>query len=146
MVKYSTYRILPELNINLEYYSGLTYLNDLVEVRNELIKEKSLNPNYNFIVDLRDATFDLHTNIVDEFINYVKSQTNLLWNRKTALLSLTPNQTAFSLLYISDLGKAPMKVQSFTTMESALNWVNLSPSDQPLIEKVIEDIKHNIPI
>ncbi len=144
MIKYFTYRIISELNINLEYYSGLTDLNDLIEVRNKLIKEKSLNPEFNFIVDLRNASFDLNSNIVEEFINYVKSGTDLLWKRKTAILSHTPNQTAFSILYISDLGKLPMKVSSFSTLESAMKWVNLSPSDQPVIEKVIEDIKHNI--
>ena len=144
MVKYFTYRIISELKINLEYYSGLTYLNDLIEVRNELIKEKSLNPEFNFIVDLRDANFDLHSNIVEEFISYVKFKTDLLWKRKTAILSHTPNQTAFSILYISDLGQVPMKVNSFSTLDSALKWVNLSPSDKPVIEQVIADIKHNI--
>ncbi len=141
MVKYSTYRILPELKINLEYYSGPTYLKDLIEIRRELIEEKALNPNFNFIVDLRDATFDLNSNVVDEFVNYVKSKTDLLWNRRTALLSLTPNQTAFSLLYISDLGNVPMKINSFYTMESAIQWVGLSSEDQPVIEKAIMEIK-----
>jgi len=141
VIKNCTYRIIPELNINVEYYSGIINVNDLVEVRQKLNCEKLLNDHFNFFVDLRDAVFDLQTNVVEEFISYVKSDKNLLWKRKTAILSLTPNQTAFSILYMADSGNLPMKIQAFSTMVSALKWVNLSPYDQPLIENVIEEIK-----
>ncbi len=144
MIKYSTYRIIQEININLEYYSGITNVNDLVELRGQLSHEKQLNNQFNFIVDLRDAIFDLHSNVVEDFISYVKSTKDLLWKRKTAILSSTPGQTAFSDLYISESYNMPMKVRSFSYLESVINWLELSSADKTLIENVIIDIKSNI--
>ena len=141
MVKYCTYRILPEFNIIIEFYSGPVNLSDLTDIRNKLINEKLLINNFNFIVDLRNAVFDLHTNVVEEFISYVKQKSDLIWKRKTSIISLTPNQSAFSVLYISDLGNSPLKVNTFSTIESALKWVDLPPSAQPHIEKVIDEMK-----
>jgi hypothetical protein len=144
MKKVATYCILENLRIILEYYYGPTNLEDLISLRNKLRKETQLNHQFNFLVDLREADFDLSTDIVDGFIDHVKLNNQLIWKRKTAILTNTPNQAAFSNLYITHLGNVPIFVNEFNTLEGALKWIDSSIEILPFIERKIQELKVSV--
>ncbi|NEW80418.1 MAG: hypothetical protein GZ086_13555 [Gelidibacter sp.] len=62
-------------------------------------------------------------------------------DRRSAILTNTPNQTIFTSLYILEVQNSPSHVEIFSTMDAALRWVGLSSVDNIKIEAVINEMK-----
>jgi len=141
MIKSTQYKILPELKIMVEYFSLETSLKDKIEHRKIVIQDKYFNPNYNFITDFRDTHIDFSLDDVSAYIEFAKNATKMHGDRRSAILTNTPNQTVFSSLYILELKNEPTHVEIFLTMDSAIKWVGLSSIDIRKIESVINEMK-----
>ena len=141
MIKSVQYKILPELKIMVEYFSLETSLKDKIAHRKILIQDKYFNPNYNFITDFRDTHIDFSLDDVSAYIEFAKNATKMHGDRRSAILTNTPNQTVFSSLYILELKNEPTHVEIFLTMDSAIKWVGLSSIDIRKIESVINEMK-----
>lgn len=141
MIKSTQYKILPELKIMVEYFSLETSLKDKIEHRKIVIQDKYFNPNYNFITDFRDTHIDFSVDDVSAYIEFAKNATKMHGDRRSAILTNTPNQTVFSSLYVLELKNEPTHVEIFSTMDSAIKWVGLSSIDIRKIESVINEMK-----
>ncbi len=141
MNKYIQYKIIPDLKLTIEYFKGQVYLDDIIDFKNIEIKDKKYNPNYNSVGDFRDAELLLDENQIKEFINYVKRYNKNMGVRKSALLTNTPSQVVITTLYQLNSEGLPMSFKIFSTLESAMEWMGISPNDYHKIEKTIQDMK-----
>lgn len=141
MNKILHYKIIPDLKLTIEYFKGKIYLDDIIDFKNIEIKDKEYNPNHNSVGDFRDAELLLDENQIKEFINYVKINNKNIGVRKSALLTNTPDQVVTTSLYQLNSEGLPMSFKIFSTLESALKWVGISPNDYHKIEKTIQDMK-----
>jgi hypothetical protein len=144
MKKSAQYKILPELKIMIEYFSVETTLNDMIEHRKILIKDKDYNPGFNFITDFRDTILACSYDDILSYIEFAKKEPNMLGKRRAAILTETPNQTAISVLYVLNLHDLPFIVEIFSTMDAAIKWVGLSQNDKSIVEEIIKNMKAEI--
>jgi len=141
MNKHVCYKILPEIHLFVEYYSGQIFLEDLIHVKKREIKDKDYDPLFNAIGDLRDAEFILSVPEIIEYSNYVKSASKVSGKRNTAILTRTPGQVAKSSIYQMQGRALPMNFKIVSTLEAALEWVGLSNEYSGYIEVTIRDMK-----
>lgn len=141
MDKKTSYKILPELRLFLEYYSGPITLKELIGIKKKEITDKDYDPTFNAIGDLRDADFQVSVPDIVEYHDFVKNTPNVSGKRKTAMLTKTPSQVARSLLYQMESRDMPMSFRIVSVMASALEWVGLLPDYCEFIEETLRQMK-----
>ncbi|MBN1597507.1 MAG: hypothetical protein JW894_04395 [Bacteroidales bacterium] len=125
MDKILKYLIYEEHKLIIEFASGKIDLIDFIELKKSEISDPRYNPNYDFIVDIRNADIEVLNNVeveISKYVDFAKSTPNLLSNRKSALITNTPLQVVAMTLY-KYFGSLPMRLEIFTTYEAALNWL-----------------------
>lgn len=70
MDKVGCYKIIPNLNLVVEYYSGTIQIDDIMLLKNHICQEKEYNSNYNLIHDFRNAYFDMTENDLYRHLDY----------------------------------------------------------------------------
>ena len=135
------YKIISELKIIVEYYSGVIRLVDIIEQRNILIEDPGFNPQFNMIFDFRDAHFDIMPQEIHDYVDYLKSKPKFLNRRFAAALAIKPNETAIFLIFISRTVTLPQHAQVFSTIDAAFNFVSVSHDDEKVVEEAFEELK-----
>ncbi len=141
MIMTTQYKVLPELKIIIEYFSGATVLVDMIEHRKKLIEDNEYNSNFNFITDFRDAILIFSEEDVISYIDFARNTVNILGKRRAAILADTPNQSLVSNLYVLNIKDLPFLVEIFSTLDAALKWVRVSKDDKKIIEDTIKKMK-----
>jgi len=141
MKTYIHYKILPELNLILEYYGGKINLNDVINHKSLEIRDIDYNENYHFISDMRDAEFNIISQDFNEYLNFLNKNNKVIGQRKSAILTNTPNQVAITSLFKSKSKHFPVRFEIFSTLEGAFNWVNLSKDLHEAIKETIRNLK-----
>ncbi|MGV8946196.1 MAG: hypothetical protein ACOH1N_07185 [Lutibacter sp.] len=118
-----------------------TTLDDKIAHRKKVIQDKDFNPNYNFITDFRDTHIDFSLEDVSAYIEFAKNTPKMHGDRRSAILTNTPNQTVFTSLYILEIKDIPSHVEIFSTIDAAIKWVGLSSNKKRIIESVINEMK-----
>jgi len=139
---YIKYKILPELNLIIEYYCGKVNIDDIINHKKSEIEDIEYNPNYNFIGDLRDSELDVTQEDVFVYVSFLETNNKVSGQRKSAILTNTPNQVAFTSLFKHKSKKLPANNQIFSTLEAAMEWLNLSKNHLTHIMGIIENMKN----
>lgn len=137
------YRILHEEKLIVEYYSGDIVLENLIEFKKILLTDPEYNPQYNLLIDLRDATFLLTEYEIKKYLEYAKPVLYLFKKRKSAYLTHTPNQVVFVTFieYYSE-GFLPIEVKIFSTTNAAISWLKHSIYNSDVLENELIDLKN----
>jgi len=137
------YRLLHEETLIVEYYSGDIVLENLIEFKKMLLADTEYNPQYNLLVDLRDATFLLTEYEIKKYLEYTKPVHYLFEKRKSAYLTHTPNQVVFVTFidYYSEVF-LPIEVKIFSTTNVAISWLKHSISTFDVLENELIDLKN----
>jgi len=143
MKPYICYKIIPEKKLVLEYFCGNLSWKDLMENKKILALDKNYDPTFNIIDDVRDAYIVFEEDGISEFVKLINENINLKGERKTAILTDTPNQLVNSELLNSRDKDVLFKLKTVSTLEAATKWVNTSPSDFNFIENSLAELKNN---
>jgi hypothetical protein len=142
----NSYKILPDLKLILELFSTETSINDALELKKNEINNKDYNSSFNFIVVLHGSNSPVRLEAENEikiFIDSIKTNQEILGNRRSAILTHTPNQMVLGTFYESAAKDLPMNFEIFSTIQSAIHWIGLSSKDEPVIAKHIELLKNS---
>ena len=140
---YIQYKILPELDLIIEYYSGKINLDDIIGHKKLEIKDSEYSANYNFIADLRDSELDVIRQDIIDYLDFVEMNNKVSGQRKSAILTNTPNHAAITTLFRMNSKNLPINFEIFTTLEAAIDWINLSSNYYDNIEESIRNMKNN---
>lgn len=145
MKNYINYVILKEKKLIFEYYYGQIYLNDFIKIHESKSNEKDFNPNYNLLIDFRDAEIHLSKEDVLELVQFHKNNRKLFGTRYAAHITKTPEQVVAGTMFDILNNELPVKIKIFSTLGASLDWVGLSIKDQNIIESYIDTFKkqHN---
>jgi len=141
MKTYIHYKILPELNLILEYYGGKITLNDVINHKSLEIRDIDYNENYHFISDMRDTEFNIDSQDFNEYLKFLNRNNKVIGQRKSAILTNTPNQVAITSLFKSKSKHFPVSFEIFSTLEGAFNWVNLPEDLHEGIKETIRNLR-----
>ncbi|NOQ28341.1 MAG: hypothetical protein GQ564_23510 [Bacteroidales bacterium] len=144
MISYSNFKIIPDKKLIIEYFSGKIELKDILELKRRESIEKEYNSNFNIIDDSRDAEFLLNQNEISTYVNHIINNKLINGKRNAAYLTKTPNQVVIATLFDMLKKELPINVKIFSTVEVAMNWLELSEEDKKLVEFYLEELrKHN---
>jgi len=139
MEKTIYYKFFPELQLGIEIFFGNIYYSDLIELKEKEIKDSNFNPNFNGLVILNNAYFNISSDEIEAFKEYLKKQKQLLGKRKTAILTQTPNQVVNAMLYSIPDKDIPMKFKVFSTIKASINWIGIQPEYEEKINDIIKN-------
>ena len=77
MKKNVDYKILPQLNLIIELFSGPIDINDAVELKKREIEDEAYNPNNNHIISLCDiVVYTFYEEETQKYIDSIKNNEN----------------------------------------------------------------------
>jgi hypothetical protein len=136
-----SYKIIPEKKLVLEYFCGTLTWKDIVNNKKKLVLEKEYNPTYNIIDDVRDAFATFTEEGINEFVKLLNTHKGLYGNRRSAILTNTPNQIVNSVMLDSLKKDLPINFKTVSTFIEAAKWVKVAHTDFELIEYYLSELK-----
>ncbi|TYA71664.1 hypothetical protein [Seonamhaeicola marinus] len=139
--KFGTFKILERHKLIVEYYKGHFELSDSFYVKKIETSDSAYSPDYNLIVDFREAKIALTSKDVLTYVDFVKSQPQMQGNRKTAFLINTPKEAAITTLYSNYVSALTYIGEVFSTEEAALKWLKLKDVDLDMLHNTFKVLK-----
>jgi len=121
----STYRILPDKNLVIEYHSGVLKVEDYIEFKKKLHTDPLFKADLKHFIHHKNVVFNTKPADIVHFTKYINSVAELLGNRKVALVTDTPNQVVSTTMYKMMQKNPTQTVDVFSTLESGLNWLDV---------------------
>ena len=137
MAGHIAYKILPELELIIEYYSGKITVQDIIDHKKKEINNPAYNGDYNFIADIRESILDVSQKDFKDYLDFIEMNNRVAGNRRTSILTDTPNQVAITSMFKMSTNELPINYAIFSTLEAAINWVNLSADYYDVIRDVL---------
>lgn len=137
--KVVAYKILPELKLIIEVFSGFLGIPDAIELKEREANDPLFSPNYNFIVVANLVRTSFDTDV--DFSHYIESLTRnktMVAPRKSAILTHTPEQVVYSTLYKHAIQVLPINFKIVSTLNVALQWINLPITLEETIQNHID--------
>lgn len=143
MHKVGTYKVLPEFNLIVEYYSGEINMDDFIYIQRVLSEKPIYRPTQNKILDYRDATIRADEADMKRYLEFVKGFPKVLGRRRTACLTNTPNHVVVTTILKSIFRQSdvPIVIGVFSTIDAILNWLNISEIDNNAFVSIINELK-----
>jgi hypothetical protein len=140
MGKCAKYKIITELKVIVEYFEGDIFLNDMIDFETREMNDKDYNPKFNMITDLRNVELIASENDVLQFVSFMKKTTQLLDQRKVAIITNTPKQAALTTLYVLYFADSPIVNKVFSTLKGAIEWIGLPSEKISVVEDAYNEI------
>lgn len=121
------YRIQIDHSLKIIRYkhSGLLKANDIDLVWREFLNMKEFTEmKYDLFSDYREASFDIPVDFLPELIEFMQNIKHIVKGKKQCLLVSSPNTTAASMLFETEVNKeVGFLVKVFSTEERAMEWL-----------------------
>jgi hypothetical protein len=132
--------ILPELKLIIEYFAGQIDAECVLAEKERMINDPSFDNSFNVLDDFRDARMDYSLEGTKEIIEWIARNHN--FPRKSAHLTTTPDQVVATTLFDKlKSTKLVINLRIFSTLEQAVDWINLDMDKKPIIEDAIRKLK-----
>lgn len=138
----STYKILPNHNLIIEYYSGDIDFVSFMNFKKKLILEPLFTPNLNILIHFKNATFKMTDEEINKYIHFSETDIKVIGKRKIALITETPNQVVVSTLFKMIQRIKSKSVEIFSTKEAALRWLNIKDLSTTEVTLILNNL-HN---
>ena len=118
-------KVVLEERLIFYYYGGevsVDFLKSKVGV--VLVSENQLGENFGVVADVRDASPKWKVEELTKFVQFLEHQTGYHRGKRAALITATPMQTAYSMVFDSNrrnLKRYPIKI--FNTVDASLSWL-----------------------
>ena len=142
MTKKLKYVILENESLIIEYYCGKFYVNDLIDFKKRIGKDKKFKPTYNVISDIRELEFLFKMPEVKQYVDFLVTNQKQVGIRKTTMITDTPNQVITSLSFDILKGTLPINFKVYSSLESAYAFLGLSLSDGELVDSHLIKLKN----
>lgn len=134
------YQILTNYKLVIGYYSGKISEHEIISLKETIKKDKAFNIEFNTLDDFTETDFNTTKESFHHVFQWLKN--NYSWERKSAVLTHTPEQVANILRFdYLNRDQLPMSIKVFSTLTGALQWIGLTQKDEPEIRTIIEKIK-----
>lgn len=142
MKKFTSYKIVPELNLIIGNYQGNIGLKEVMLQTYSFTIDPDFNPEFNVLLDFRNSSAIAFRMDIDDYVRFLK-KTLILKNKvMVGILYRTPNQEYLLKIY-KGLGKfLNMEIGYFIQLEDCLNWMNFSETEKSFISKTLTNLKY----
>ncbi len=145
--KYVSYKIIPELNLIIQYLQGPVEGDDAIHLVKEVRKDNTYNPKYNVLIDFRDIAIDRHNikgrDSIAKFISFIKEKPELMSGKKISIIFSKPIQAVLSTFLKEDYSAISVSTGLYSTLEAALENLYISPKEIQRVSEEIEKLKNS---
>lgn len=137
----SSYKILKEHNLIVEYHSGKLDANSLINFKKRIVLDPLFTPNLNYFIHLKNATFapiDEAEDDISIYSKFVADNFEVYGNRRVALITNTPNQVVNTTRFKMMQKNVNQPVEIFSRYENAKKWLGIDIEIEKLIEVLLE--------
>lgn len=138
------YKILSDLKLIIENYTGCVSMDDVIAIKKETGLDRIYSPNFNVIMDFRDANLVFEPFEVSKYIDFANNSNIIYGERRTAFLTSKPNQVALTTIFGLTKGKLPIESNTFSTLDALISWFNLMPEDHKIVLEELEILKQKM--
>jgi hypothetical protein len=114
------FKSLHDEKFTLMYFKGVVTPEDVISFIDSLVRDSEYHPEYNSLVDLRDAELVYDLEGMKRTLKHMQSTPGFTSNRKTAYITSASTQVVPPTLMNSGLFSTPMKVKVFSSVTSAM--------------------------
>ena len=139
-----SYKILPEYNLIIEFSKGSVTATDLQNLKKEEILDSLYNPNFNFLCDFRKLESPINISSKDRLVELLYYFKSIGIKSKAAVLTTKPNQVVLAIIMknlTTDI--IEISTEPFSTLESALVFVDCSIDNLSIINDVLAELDKN---
>jgi hypothetical protein len=111
----STYKILKENNLIVEYHSGILDADSFIAFKKSITLNPLFLPSLNYFVHLKNVTFNTNLEDIDKYVKFLDANSNVYGNRRVALITDTPNQVVSTTLFKMLQQNRSQSVEVFST-------------------------------
>jgi hypothetical protein len=142
MSNFSRYKVLSNMRLILESYSGDTTVEDLIRQKTAISKEPDYDPTYNIIHDFRESNMLIEIENGKQFLEFLKNSKSIYHKRKVAHLTKTPDQVAKTTLFTLLQDRNSVEFEVFSTELSAFKWIGIDLNNFELIDSYLQEMKN----
>lgn len=143
MAAYAYYRIIPELRLVIEYFGGELTIEDVVNTKMKEL-EDNYDPNYNFIVDFRNAKNIFSEQELKGYIDFVSRNKEFIGDRKSAIISNSSLSLVTTSIYAMYGRKSlPMQIRIVQDLAEAMEWCEVDKDNFELLNNILTEYKSN---
>lgn len=140
----SSYKILLDYNLVIEYHYGTLETSSYVNFKEKLINDPLFRPNLNHFIHFKNVEFATSPTEVNDFVTFMKYNISAIGFRKIALITNTPNQVVSTTIYKMLLKNLNQSVEIFSTHENALRWLKIPSTTIDKLTKVILKLTNTV--
>lgn len=137
----ASYRIIPELKLIVNVFSGSIMMNEIIDLNQKYIKDNLYNPTFNILNDFSDSIAIGFKMDLDDFWNFFKQEIKLTQRIKVGFILSTPNQRYLLALYKPIANLMKMDVGQFSNFDNYYKWMKFSDEDNQIIQSAIDSLK-----
>ncbi len=142
-VKKNRYKIIPDLELTLQLHIGKNDFDDCKSLKSEIINDQLFCPNFNLIIDIRDAEIDMTPEQLAKYSTFVESIHNPNKKIKIGVLTSNPEHVSSTILFKLNLNSEFLNYKAFSISKALLKWMyNDSFESHILLESIISHEKN----
>lgn len=119
-------------------FSRINLLGSFNNFFSAIVNDKEFNSSYNAIADFRGNSKNFSYDEVLELVDMVIKNDKIHGKRKTAFLTDSPNSVFVTTIYELNLKDFPMKIKTFSTIQNAINWLDLSDNMEEINDTLVK--------
>jgi hypothetical protein len=130
------YIMLKELKLIIQFYQGDITLDGLINLKKEVLQDKSYNSDYGLLGDFRLSNILLNMDEVEEYGNWLKK--NSIRNNLNIIITSTPHQTVKTVIFGLNKKLINYHFETCSTLEHSLKHLNVELKNLKKVETEIE--------
>ena len=139
------YKILEDLKLIIQHSKGNIKVDDYIKLKNQIVKDKSFDPNFDKIIDLREANLDsLSNNDLNKIAKWVNSNIVQQGSMMRAIITNNPNQVVKSMLFHMHEQIPEDTYKTFSSIQGAIEWLSLDGTSNELIYSTLSEFESSI--
>ena len=144
MLKEIAYKILKDRSLIIECYSGKHNVDELIDFKMKVGSDPDYDPNFNIIHDFRNLIFDLEIEEVSKYIQVLNDNKKYVGERRSAMITQTPNQVTASLGFELLKNELPVTVKVCSTLDVALSFIKIPRKEWNEIFDLLNDLQSSL--
>ncbi len=142
MESFISYKILPETGLILTNFQFKVQIRDLKGITLKFMEDPLYNPDYNLLMDFRDALAIVFRMELSDYLDFFKKSVRLNRNVKVAILFTSPNHEFLIKVYKPMAKLFKMDVEKFKEVNEALIWLGVPIENFDSIDCHLKELKY----
>ena len=117
------YKIDKERELIIETWPEKVIVEDFEKVKLSEFSDTDFNSAYNVITDLRKVKMEFDEDLIKGIVSFMKLNSDKIKNRKSAIISLSPQLVAGSLFFGQKKHNLSVEVSVFSSLNAAYKWI-----------------------